>query len=49
MKNLRVIFYQANQSIEANKSEHPTVTLVTAFQKPAGEEKYTYSFYTGHK
>ena len=38
-KNLREIFDKSKQSIEVNKSEHPTVTLDMNFQKPAGESK----------
>ena len=37
MKNLKKILYQPKKSIEANKSEHPTGTLATTFQKPSGE------------
>ena len=36
-KNLKDILNQEMQSIDANKSEHPTDTLVTTFQNPAGE------------
>ena len=31
------IFDQLKQPIEANKSENPTVTLTTTFDKPTGE------------
>ena len=31
------ILDQVKQSIEANKSEHPTVTLAMTFHKPVGE------------
>ena len=36
-KNLKGFFYQAKQLIEANKSEHTTVTLTTTFHRPVGE------------
>ena len=36
-KNLKDILDQEKQSIEANKSEYPTVTLVMTFHKPTGE------------
>ena len=39
MKNLKNILDQEKQSIEANKSEHPTRILATAFHNAAGEEK----------
>ena len=35
--NLKDILDQANQLIEANKYEHPTITLVTTLHKPVGE------------
>ena len=35
-KNLKDVLDQVNQSIEANNSEHPTVTLTTAIHKSAG-------------
>ena len=38
MKNLKDILDQAKQSIDENKSEHPTVTLATTFHKPEGGE-----------
>ena len=34
--NLIEILDQAKQSIDANKYEHPKVTLTTTFHKPAG-------------
>ena len=37
MKNLMEILDQAKQSIEADKSEHPTSTLTTTFHKATGE------------
>ena len=44
------ILDQAMQSIEENKSEHPTGTLTQTFQKPAGEEntyvRFGYRTYT---
>ena len=36
-KNLKDILDQENQSIEANKFEHPYGTLATTFHKPVGE------------
>ena len=36
MNNLKDILDHAKQSIEANKSEHPTRTLTTEFHKPTG-------------
>ena len=38
MNNLKEVLYQINKSIEANKSEQPTVTLTLTFHKPVGEE-----------
>ena len=35
--HLKDILDQAKQSIDENKSEHPTGTLAMTFQKPAGE------------
>ena len=36
-KNLKYILNQAKQSIDVNKSEHPTSTLATTFHKPSWE------------
>ena len=33
---MKEVLYQEKQSIEANKSEHPTWTLTTTFHKPEG-------------
>ena len=37
IKNLKEILFEEKQSIDANKSEHPTGTLYTTLHKPAGE------------
>ena len=37
MKNLIYILDQEKKSIESNKSDNPTVTLNTTFEKPARE------------
>ena len=38
------ILYKEKQSIDASKSEHPTVTLSMTFQKPTGEENLHVQF-----
>ena len=42
------ILDQANQSIEANNSDHPTGTLTTTLQKPVGEQIYMSGLDTSH-
>ena len=43
---MKDILYQVKPSIEAKKSEHPTGTLVTNFQKPADKQTHMVSLDT---
>ena len=43
-KKLKEILDQSKQSIDANKYEQPTSTLVTTFYKPAGGVKPYFRF-----
>ena len=44
---MKEILNQANNSVEANRYEHPTVILATTFYKPVGEANQYVRFVYG--